>query len=582
MAKKTRKRFDTGGYMGEFDSAADAKRYVESSDWQRPYSIKKINKTPKVVRTQFEEEVFEYADGGETYANYEMVLIAKELEKDGGYKHKFRYLVSAKDINEAKNIVTEQWYEEMSNSDLSLVNIMSDEEYRLNHMGKKMAKGGETKPSLIPDYKKISNVEVEDIDRDDYPDFSDAYISYAEYDGEPMTDEQLEELNQDGLFVYDAIHMRLFADGGKVRQNKKDKLWESIKNKFSEIFYLKETDSNEIFSNYVTAEKKEYLYFASAWVTTTLSFEEAENKFKRMLTEDEKKIIKIERNVKDINEAFGVMSEKKILVKRIDKMADGGMMARGGMIWASPTLRKKYESAFGKDFKAEYAIQEIPKKILLIESYYWNYLLDVLEIEELDEKAANDWKVAKEVEDGKFVQKGPYASRYMYSPSLNKLREQTESEWYEYGSASDFFADGGMMDEIQFDRDRNGSLYDRGRADSYYGRAREPHWYPNGTYNGEMVTELTKKEIEEYNKGYNENTDFKDYGEMAKGGKVKSRWIQDALTGNKGALRRTAKRKGLIRGDEKLSKSDLRKLEKMGGKTARRARLAETLIDFKK
>lgn len=198
-----------------------------------------------------------------------------------------------------------------------------------------MAHGGETKPSLIPDYKKISNVEVEDIDRDDYPDFSDAYISYAEYDGESMTDEQLEELNQDGLFVYDAIHMRLFADGG--------------------------------------------------------------------------------------------------------------MMARGGMIWASPTLRKKYESAFGKDFKPEYAIQEIPKKILLIESYYWNYLLDVLEIEELDEKAANDWKVAKEVEDGKFVQKGPYASRYMYSPSLNKLREQTESEWYEYGSASDFFADGGMM-----------------------------------------------------------------------------------------------------------------------------------------
>ena len=64
MAKKTRKRFDTGGYMahggkvelifhgssreipmGEFDSAADAKRYVESSDWQRPYSIRKINKT---------------------------------------------------------------------------------------------------------------------------------------------------------------------------------------------------------------------------------------------------------------------------------------------------------------------------------------------------------------------------------------------------------------------------------------------------------------------------------------------------------------------------------------------------------
>lgn len=469
MAKKTRKRFDTGGYMahggkvelifhgssreipmGEFDSAADAKRYVESSDWQRPYSIKKINKTPKVVRTQFEEEVFEYADGGEV--GDEVII---ELNNGKKIQGKIERLSPLKIRTSSKETIV------VPNSLLKSV--------------KKMAKGGETKPSLIPDYKKISNVEVEDIDRDDYPDFSDAYISYAEYDGEPMTDEQLEELNQDGLFVYDAIHMRLFekggevdysylkdeiertamrvrkglisigegerklermesglksdlkeankdksareleimynqicskyeldfdviedeydddddyADGGKVRQNKKDKLWESIKNKFSEIFYLKETDSNEIFSNDVTAEKNEYLYFASAWVTTTLSFEEAENKFKRMLTEDEKKIIKIERNVKDINEAFGVMSEKKILVKRIDK--------------------------------------------------------------------------------------------------------------------------------------------------------------------------------------------------MAKGGKVKSRWIQDALTGNKGALRKTAKRKGLIKGDEKLSKSDLNKLEKMGGKTARRARLAETLIDFKK
>ena len=70
--------------------------------------------------------------------------------------------------------------------------------------------------------------------------------------------------------------------------------------------------------------------------------------------------------------------------------------------------------------------------------------------------------------------------------------------------------------------------------------------------------------------------------EYARGGKVNKRWIQDALSGDKGALRKTAKRKGLIKGDEKLSKSDLNKLEKMGGKTARRARLAETLIDFKK
>jgi ribosomal protein L39E len=74
-----------------------------------------------------------------------------------------------------------------------------------------------------------------------------------------------------------------------------------------------------------------------------------------------------------------------------------------------------------------------------------------------------------------------------------------------------------------------------------------------------------------------------DGGMMAKGGKVKrKRWIQDALSGDhKGALRETAKKKHLIKGDEKLSMSDLHKLEKMGGKTAQRAHLAETLRSFK-
>lgn len=68
--------------------------------------------------------------------------------------------------------------------------------------------------------------------------------------------------------------------------------------------------------------------------------------------------------------------------------------------------------------------------------------------------------------------------------------------------------------------------------------------------------------------------------EMAKGGGV---WIKDALSGgkNKGALRRTAMRKGLLRNEkENLSKTDLHKLEKMGGTTAKRAHLAETLSKF--
>jgi hypothetical protein len=62
----------------------------------------------------------------------------------------------------------------------------------------------------------------------------------------------------------------------------------------------------------------------------------------------------------------------------------------------------------------------------------------------------------------------------------------------------------------QFDRERHGGLYDRGSADSYYHRPRRPHWYPEGTYNGDPVTELTAEEIAEYMAGYDHNEQFGD------------------------------------------------------------------------
>ncbi len=60
----------------------------------------------------------------------------------------------------------------------------------------------------------------------------------------------------------------------------------------------------------------------------------------------------------------------------------------------------------------------------------------------------------------------------------------------------------------------------------------------------------------------------------------KKYWIQDAIKNN-GGLKRTALRMGLIRSkSEKLSKTDLHKLEDKGGKTGKRAYLAETLGRF--
>jgi hypothetical protein len=81
----------------------------------------------------------------------------------------------------------------------------------------------------------------------------------------------------------------------------------------------------------------------------------------------------------------------------------------------------------------------------------------------------------------------------------------------------------------------------------------------------------------------NSHVSSDEYNRLENGGKINKNWIADALSGgkNKGALRRTALRKGLLRNeDEKLSMTDLHKLEKVGGKTARRAYLAETLRKF--
>ena len=57
---------------------------------------------------------------------------------------------------------------------------------------------------------KINNIIVEDIDKSDYPDFCDAYIGSADYNGKSMTDEQLEEINEDAEFVYNCIINQLF------------------------------------------------------------------------------------------------------------------------------------------------------------------------------------------------------------------------------------------------------------------------------------------------------------------------------------------------------------------------------------
>lgn len=47
------------------------------------------------------------------------------------------------------------------------------------------------------DYSKITNIEFKGINHRDYPDYCDAYIVSAEYDGKEMTQEQIEMIDAD-------------------------------------------------------------------------------------------------------------------------------------------------------------------------------------------------------------------------------------------------------------------------------------------------------------------------------------------------------------------------------------------------
>jgi hypothetical protein len=55
------------------------------------------------------------------------------------------------------------------------------------------------------DTSKIDNIKFEDINYDDYPDFCDAFILSADLDGVPMTEIELDELNEDRDFVHEKL-----------------------------------------------------------------------------------------------------------------------------------------------------------------------------------------------------------------------------------------------------------------------------------------------------------------------------------------------------------------------------------------
>jgi hypothetical protein len=59
-------------------------------------------------------------------------------------------------------------------------------------------------------YSKVSNIEVDGINHADHPDYSDAFIISADYDGRPMTEDEINELNEDREFVFECVWESIF------------------------------------------------------------------------------------------------------------------------------------------------------------------------------------------------------------------------------------------------------------------------------------------------------------------------------------------------------------------------------------
>jgi hypothetical protein len=60
------------------------------------------------------------------------------------------------------------------------------------------------------DTTKIDNIKLEDIYYIDAPDFCDAFIASADYNGVPMTGKQLNDINEDSDFVYNAVQKFIY------------------------------------------------------------------------------------------------------------------------------------------------------------------------------------------------------------------------------------------------------------------------------------------------------------------------------------------------------------------------------------
>ena len=57
---------------------------------------------------------------------------------------------------------------------------------------------------------EIEDIIIDGLDTRDYPDFCDAFITEARVDGRQATEEELDQMNDDGEFRYESVESSLY------------------------------------------------------------------------------------------------------------------------------------------------------------------------------------------------------------------------------------------------------------------------------------------------------------------------------------------------------------------------------------
>ena len=131
------------------------------------------------------DDILGYANGGSVDNEIEVVVVAKELEKDGGNLLKFRYLSSFDNEKDAIKYVKEMWLDEYDNSDIHLVEVLTANDYKQKYMQNKYDNGGFAYVDLFEDYENIpANVQAilndYELEESDYNTLNDLQNELAE------------------------------------------------------------------------------------------------------------------------------------------------------------------------------------------------------------------------------------------------------------------------------------------------------------------------------------------------------------------------------------------------------------------